>query len=293
MTSITPIIEFDYVPERAQVFHAKRRGKLAQGLLISAIIHIFGLIIVIAFTTFESGITPVQKPAPISATLYFPTVSVKQPIDEAPEPVEITPPVIEPKIPESPPTQVIEKVADEAVKSTEQIKTVKPKPAETKPTEAQPTEAKPIEPVPIEAVPKEAQQEKSAPEVPAPTPSNVQTTIDSSARNQQAGSLNLSPRAGASQFFNQREQEVIAEEGLKSAREHRRKKESPDLVDTRKGKEDRSYEERPRVKVNCSSNTNKVLTFLSGRTGGTLECSKGSDYDRFIEDRIAKEPEKD
>ncbi|WOI37206.1 hypothetical protein R1T43_18765 [Alteromonas sp. CI.11.F.A3] len=271
MTIITPIIAPEYVPERAQVFNANNKRKLAKGLLISTLLHLIGLVIVIFSTTFESGVTPVHKPAPISATLYFPKVSVETTITETPEPEKTTPPVSEAKAQERPPEKVIE--------TTEQLKVVETQPVEATPTDAKPTEAK---------------QDKSAPtEALAPTISNTQATIDSSTRNQQAGSLNLSPRASASQFFNQREQEEIAEEGLRAAEAHRQKIESPDLVDTRKGEEDRSYYERPVKKVNCSGTTNKALTVLSGWTGGTLECSKGSDYDRFIEARVAKEPVKD
>ncbi|VEL95443.1 hypothetical protein ALT761_00395 [Alteromonas sp. 76-1] len=277
MTIITPIIEPEYVPERAQVFHASKKGKLAKGLLISTLLHLIGLVIVIFFTTFESGVTPAHKPAPISATLYFPQVSAEKNIIEAPEPVEVTPPVVEPNVSESPKT----KVTDPA----EQIKTV-----ETKPVEVMPTEAKQESTAPtIES----KNTETSPPETPAPTIPNSQTTIDTSTRNQKAGNLNLSPRASASQFFNRREQEEIAEEGLKAAEAHRQKIESPDLVDTRKGEEDTSYEERPVKKVNCSGTTNKALTILSGFAGGTLECSKGSDYDRFIEARVNKVPKKD
>jgi len=280
MTIITPIIEpayvTNYVPERAQVFNANNKGKLAKGLLISTLLHLIGLVIVIFSTTFESGVTPVHKPAPISATLYFPKVSVKTTITETPEPAKITPSVNEAKAQERPTEKVID--------ATEQLKVVETQPVEATPTDAKPTEAKPAE----------AKQDKSAPtEAPAPTISNTQATIDSSTRNQQAGSLNLSPRASASQFFNRREQEEIAEEGLRAAEAHRQKIESPDLVDTRKGEEDRSYYERPVKKVNCSGTTNKALTVLSGMTGGTLECSKDSDYDRFIEARVAKEPVKD
>ncbi|MDO6535942.1 hypothetical protein [Alteromonas stellipolaris] len=275
MTIITPIIEPEYlrgyVPERAQVFNASSKGKLAKGLLISTLVHLIGLVIVIFSTTFESGVTSAHKPAPISATLYFPKVSVNKTIAEAPASTEITPPVNETKAQERPLEKVIET-------------TERPKVAETQPVKVKPTEAKPTE----------TKEDKAAPtEAPAPTISNARATINSTTRNQQAGTLNLSPRASASQFFNRREQEEIAEEGLRAAEAHRQKIESPDLVDTRKGEEDRSYYERPVKKVNCSGTTNKALTVLSGLAGGTLECSKGSDYDRFIEARLAKEPVKD
>ncbi|MDO6539420.1 hypothetical protein Q4524_12570 [Alteromonas stellipolaris] len=280
MTIITPIIEPEYlrgyVPERAQVFNASSKGKLAKGLLISTLVHLIGLVIVIFSTTFESGVTSAHKPAPISATLYFPKVSVNKTIAEAPASTEITPPVNETKAQERPLEKVIE--------TTERPKVAETQPVKVKPTEATPTEAKPTE----------TKEDKAAPtEAPAPTISNARATINSTTRNQQAGTLNLSPRASASQFFNRREQEEIGEEGLRAAEAHRQKIESPDLVDTRKGEEDRSYYERPVKKVNCSGTTNKALTVLSGLAGGTLECSKGSDYDRFIEARVTKEPVKD
>ena len=214
--------------------------------------------------------------------MYYPHVSVEKTITEAPEPVEVIPPVVEPNVPESPKAKVTD--------TAEQIKAV-----ETKPVEAKPTEVKQDKTAPNteSTITENNSTETPLPEAPAPTISNTQATINASTRNQKAGSLNLSPRASASQFFNRREQEEIAEEGLRAAEAHRRKIESPDIVDTRKGEEDTSYEERPVKKVNCSGTTNKALTVLSGWTGGTLECSKGSDYDRFIEARVAKEPVKD
>lgn len=263
MTNITPSIELNYAPERAQFFRASNKRKLAKGLLISTLLHLIGLAIVIFSTTFESGVTPVQKPAPISATLYFPPVSVKQPVISPADQVES-----EPKVDVTPPPE-----NDASAKDTSRID----KPIATPRTSSPSVEENPV-------------QETQLPE--KMTIDSNATNNDAAVRNQKAGSLNLSPRAGAAQFFNQREQEVVAEEGLRAAKAHRQKIQSPDLVDTRKGEEDKSFDARPVKKVNCSGTTNKTLTILSGITGGTLECSKGSDYERFIDERVAKKPSK-
>ena len=129
MTIITPIIEpnyvTNYVPERAQVFHARNKRKLAKGLFISTLLHLIGLALVIVSTTFESGVTPALKPAPISATLYFPQVSVEKTNTEVSKPAEITPSDSELNTSESPPAKVID--------SAEQIKAVEDRPVESPP----------------------------------------------------------------------------------------------------------------------------------------------------------------
>ena len=55
--------------------------------------------------------------------------------------------------------------------------------------------------------------------------------------------------------------------------------------------EDEKYFESAKVRVDCSSTVNKSLAFLSGLTGGTLDCSKGQDLSPFIQNRIKKLPE--
>ena len=55
--------------------------------------------------------------------------------------------------------------------------------------------------------------------------------------------------------------------------------------------EDEKYFESAKVRVDCSSTVNKSLAFLSGLTGGTLDCSKGQDLSPFIQNRINKLPE--
>lgn len=274
MTTIPHTIEPYYVPERAHISRAHSNSKLVKGLFISLAIHLVGLVIVVTFTTFTHTSPKVQHAAPISATLVYPKVTqpaLPQSAVEKPEP----------DLPVSSLTEIVE-APDTAISNV--------KKAETN-TQVEPTTEL--------ASPEVKNDSAKAPSPNAPKiaedlvlPPTTQDNNSGNA-NRQAGRLNLSPRAGASQFFKRREQQVIAEEGLRSAKEFRRKQNSPDLIDPRKDEEDTSYEERPVVNVNCSSNTNQALTVLSTWTGGTLECSKGSDYERFIEARIAKEPKKD
>ncbi|MCU7553351.1 hypothetical protein OCL06_01925 [Alteromonas sp. ASW11-19] len=44
------------------------------------------------------------------------------------------------------------------------------------------------------------------------------------------------------------------------------------------------------VIVNCDSNTNQILTLLSGITGGTLQCRERSDFEAFVDKPVTKLP---
>jgi len=271
MTTIIPTIEPHYVPERAQVSRGSRgnsKGKLAKGLLISTLVHLIGLVMVVIMTKFENPVSPshqsLQKPAPINATLYFPPISVKNPVTQPP--VEPASTSETPK----PATKVVDNVKRAAT----------------------PTEPDVI-PETIEA-PKPALN--TAPPMPVSTenahPPTTPLTTSATTKNQQAGRLNLSPRASTAQFLNQREQQAVAEEGIRAAQEFQRKKQSPDLIDSRKDKEEVLIQ-RPVKKVNCTSTAGKTVAVLSAFTGGTLKCTKLNGHDNFIDARVNKTPIKD
>lgn len=272
MTTTAPIIDPYYVPERAQVSRAPNPRKLIKGLLISFVIHLIGLSIVVTFTRLHNTIPEVQNKAPISATLVYP---------------RITPPLPEPDKNKPAPPAPSNSKADAQPAPDAPIPDTKISVTETETN----TALDPIHTEPETAPPLPSVNEPpptDAPENDAPEVETVMPTSNANQANRQAGRLNLSPRASASQFFQQREQQVIAEEGLRAAKEFRRKKNSPDLIDPRKDDEETVVEERPVKRVNCSGTTNKTLATLSGWAGGTLKCSKGSDYERFIEARVAK-----
>ena len=94
---------------------------------------------------------------------------------------------------------------------------------------------------------------------------------------------------GALDYLSSQHEQAIEEESRRAAKEFREKKNSPDIVDTRKGKEDRSYHERPKKRINCSSTVNKSFAIVATWTGGTLECTNTGEHDKFIEARINKE----
>ena len=91
--------------------------------------------------------------------------------------------------------------------------------------------------------------------------------------------------------YQQHLQEQLAAD---SARAFRQQQTSPTIVGPSPEPfmtEDEKFFESAKVRVDCSSSLNKSLAFLSGLTGGTLDCSKGPDLSPFIQNRINKLPE--
>ena len=86
-------------------------------------------------------------------------------------------------------------------------------------------------------------------------------------------------------------QTKLQELAQQAAREYQEQKNSPKLNLKRVDPfvtEDQKLRDSVQVRVNCSSNTNKVATILSGFLGGTLKCSKGPNIDSFIQNRLNK-----
>lgn len=109
--------------------------------------------------------------------------------------------------------------------------------------------------------------------------------------NQRAGRLNLSAKGAANQYFNSYNNKQVESEAAFAAREYQQNRSSPNIIDSRKGDDTPDTPPRPVKRVNCSSTTNKTLAILSGITGGTLECTKMDDHNRFIDARVKKAPQ--
>jgi len=199
-------------------------------------------------------------PAPVQATLYFPQ-KPKSSFESTPSQVKSDTPKSE-AAPEAqkpkPKQQVVEEkpVLDAAAPVIKQANEVnEPLPAATK-------------------VPPPASQV-------APSPTNP---------NQRAGRLTLSPKEAVANYFDGYNQQQVQGLAQQESSAYQTEKQSPDLVDTRKGEPEPLTPPRPVKNVNCASTTNKVITFLSGMAGGTLTCTKMDDHNRFIDARVQKTP---
>lgn len=267
MTTITFPIE----ARPAQIALPKPRP-WGRALMVSGGVHLVIVLVILFTQPVTVPTTTKTTPTTIDARLYVPPLSVKpdKPTSTA-----------EPHMPKTPKeTKVAPKPKDSAAKmATTQKATQAPEISVEINTEKQsdtPTEPTRINP-------------NSRPE--SPTVKDTQSTL-SSARNQRAGSLNLSPKTGAMNFLAEQQEQAIMEESRRAAREFREKKNSPDLVDTRKGKPASIEAPRPTKRVNCSTATNKTLALLSSFAGGTLTCSGSAEHDKFIQARINKEQSK-
>ena len=266
MTAITHFIQ----DTPAHIYVPKRKP-WGRALVVSGLLHVMVvLVIILAHPHIIETRETVLKPT-IKAQLYFPLV-------KAPTKVEPPAPTIE-DAPKMPPV------------SARQTPVTPNKTADTLPAHiedesapaSQEKAAEPPETLPLNEAKKPVSTDTMTQNAEQPSKPSV------SAQNQRAGKLNLSPRVGALDYLSTQHEQAIEEESRRAAKEFREKKNSPDIVDTRKGKEDRSYHERPKKRINCSSTVNKSFAIVATWTGGTLECTNTGEHDKFIEARINKE----
>lgn len=239
-----------------------------RALVVSGVFHLLVLLAVLLAKPIPVPEQTKPDQPTIHARLYVPSIAVKP---------EVTPP---PK-----PKAVIEPEETKPVSSPEKQAPKMPSRAQEK-TNKSPKQ----EPLPSSETPVKPATGSPSPDVQEPVPKQPNTT--SSQRNQRAGSLNLSPKTGAMDFLAEQQEQAIIEESRRAAREFREKKNSPDLVDTRKGKQASDKEQRPTKRVNCATATNKTLALLSSYAGGTLTCSDSAEHDKFIEARLNKDQSK-
>ena len=270
MTAITHFIQ----DTPAHIYTPKRKP-WGRALFVSGLLHVLVvLVIILAHPHIIETRENVLKPT-IKAQLYFPLV-------KAPTKVEALEPTID-HAPETPPASAPSTALTADKTPAEAIDTLPTHIENESVPDSQEKADEPSKTLPLNEAKK-----------PVSADTNTQNTAQSpkpsiSTRNQQAGKLNLSPRAGALDYLSSQNEQAIEEESRRAANEFREKKNSPDIVDTRKGEEDRSYYERPKKRVNCSSTVNKSFAIIATFTGGTLECTDTGDHDKFIEARINKE----
>ena len=259
MTTITPSF---FAPER-NIEHrsvAKKTGW--RSLLISGCVHIFGVILVVILSQLsidnqKERINVLERSSEIKARLYYPPMPQPQAkenkqIERLNETLNtaLKPDVIQSMQATDSKAESLEK--DEILQKANAEPETQREPIKTKPNDTPPS----------------------------PTISND--------ANRRAGTLNLSIKDGAARYFENYNNNKVAEEAEQASREFQERKNSPRLEGPSTGQMQAVESKRPSKRVNCSGTANRTLAFLSGIAGGTLECTKMGDHDRFIDARVNK-----
>ena len=265
MTAITPSF---FAPERSSEHHSVTKKTAWRPLLISGCAHVFGVIVVVILSQLsinsqKARVNVLERTPEISARLYYPPVP-RPPVQANPQE---TKPIVA-----SPEKQEI-KLKPDANKATEAPDSNKKAPETLEATQQKATKPE-TQQAPV----------KSERTITPPAP-----TFSKDA-NRRAGSLNLSVKDGAALYFEKYHSNKVAEDAKQAARSFRESKDSPVLSGPSTQQIQASENKRPSKRVNCSSTTNKTLAILSGITGGTLECTKMDDHERFIDARVNKLP---
>lgn len=257
---MTTITDSFFAPERNIDYRASNKPLVWKSLFSSSIAHIIGFAIVLLMTQLDLDKKKIPIPAKrkvVQAVLYTPAIKIeKLPVKNEPDAVKPTDTLKESALPveENDNTSPAKKVKGTTTAPQDVVPTV----AESSSTEPQPI----IDSVPIQQQPTNA--------------------------NQRAGRLNLSAKGAANQYLNSYNNQQLESEAAFAAREYQQTKSSPNLIDPRKGEDISDTPSRPVKRVNCSGTANKTLAILSGITGGTLECTKMDDHNRFIDARVKK-----
>lgn len=274
MTTLTPAF---FAPDRLNEHHAAKKTAW-RPLLISALIHVLGVVLVVVLSQLnidsQNARHKATVPMPeISARLYFPPISQSQKVKDVvpPEAAEAT-------------SDLADSDNAEKQKTTSELQYEPDTSVTNKASE-----------MTIDTQPEKQSQEKKNADVEPKTdvtePPNVLTSPSLSIdANRRAGSLNLSVKDGAAQYFHDYHNNQISEDAERAAAAFQRSKNSPELKGPSTLQREAIENKRPSKRVNCSSTANKTLALLSGFTGGTLECTKMGDHDRFIDARVNKRP---
>lgn len=278
-----------FAPERPLQHHARKQRYAWRTALVSLLIHAGAIITVVVVSQY--GIE--KKKAAIASLSPAPTIQAvlfQPPAKKTIEPsLLLNKEAVNEEVVDEETAEIVNKNAIEEKSTNSEIQP--PQTADTldKPNAEpeQPTETKSLpdaHPSQLEeALSKEAPLEESPSQVSKP---NV---------NREAGRLNVSSAQAAADYLDSYNEARIGEESANAASSYTTNKNSPNIIDPRKG-EDRDaklYNQRPVKIINCSSTTNKVALVLSSLGGGTMKCSKRNEYQRFIEARINKTPEND
>ena len=260
MTTMTTTIDSFFAPERNIDYRASDKPLAWKSLFSSSVAHIVGFAIVILMTQIDLEKKKSQAPTSpevLQAVLYTPSIKVqKLPAkseSNAAKPIDA---LKETTLPAD---------VNNNTHPVKEVTATTDKPQDVIHSAAESSNTEP--PSVIEPVPNQQQ------------PTNA---------NQRAGRLNLSAKGAANQYFNSYNSQQIESEASFAAREYQQRRNSPNIIDPRKGEDIPDTPPRPVKRVNCSSTTNKTLAILSGITGGTLECTKMDDHNRFIDARLKK-----
>ena len=261
MTTITS----SFIAPKRSIEHSSAARKTAwRSLIISGFVHVFGVLLIVILSQLsidnrKERINTLERSSEIKARLYYPPM---------PQP---------------------QSTENKQIERPNETLNTKLKPDTSQSMQATDSKAKPLEKdkshQQVNAKP-EAQQEpiKSKPNNTPPSP-----TISNDA-NRRAGTLNLSVKDGATRYFERYNNNKVAEEAEQASRKFQERKNSPKLEGPNTRQIQAAENKRPSKRVNCSGTANKTLAFLSGIAGGTLECTKMGDHDRFIDARVNKAP---
>ena len=272
MTTHTPTF---FAPDRLNEHHAARKTAW-RPLVISALMHILGVGLVVMLSQLnidnQKARQKVAMPTPeINARLYYPPEPQRVNKAMPPDATEMKnalaisenaeTPTILPETPYKPDTSVISKEPE----------------------------------LKIEAQPERLSQEKKKAESESALDILEQPKVSASPTlstdvNRRAGSLNLSVKDGAAQYFRDYHNNQISEDAERAAAAFQQSKNSPELKGPSTLQREAIKNKRPSKRVDCSGTANKTLAILSGLTGGTLECTKMGDHNRFIDARVNKLP---
>ena len=265
---MTAITQTFFAPERELEYRAKSNKPTWRPLLVSFLFHLAGALLVIVVTQIElerqlQHQIPPRTPS-IDARLYYP-----------------------------PPPKVVETEHEEVKSERHQDKAESVPPQLSQPQVID--NATPYQDSQKEPAPKVNGHDDSGNHLSEGESQSAQHQLNQPPpnANQRAGSLNLSVKEAASDYFDHYHQQQIAEDAQTGASEFHRRKNQPVIVDPRKGMTPSTETARPVKKVNCTSTVNKTLAILSGITGGTLACTKMDDHNRFIDARIKPPPKED
>ncbi len=283
-----------FAPERPLQDHARKQRYAWRTALASLLIHAGAIITVVVVSQY--GIE--KKKAAIASLSPAPTIQAvlfQPPAQKTIEPSlflnkeAVNKEAVDKEVVDKQTSEVVNEDTSEEESADSEIQA--PKTAETldKPN-AEPEQSTETKPLPDahpsqleEALSKEAPLKESPSQVSKP---NV---------NREAGRLNVSSAQAAADYLDSYNEARMGEESANAASSYTTNKNSPNIIDPRKGedRDEKLFNQRPVKIVNCADTTNKILTTLSGWAGGTMKCSERVGHQRFIDARINKTPEND
>lgn len=269
--SASDISEMRFVPSTIVTWRDVMRGHNVKSISLALGIHILAIIVVIVSATFSASQRPplssTKTTPPVRAVLYFPP-SIIAPSTEA---ETVTPS-------NDAPLQTKEKkVTVEDVQVTNETATEPD-------NQIQSTSHALVD---AEKVSNKAN--KQTPRGPVALPSlNALKAPESRTSNQP-----ITTSSAVADYFNNYNETQLQDVAQQASNTFQERKTSPVLIDPTYQHDTDADEQRIAKKVDCTNGAAKVLSLLSGLTGGTLKCTEFGGADKFIEKRIKKAPETD